>query len=170
MRVTKTGLCQHHPVAATVPINDKSLRFVTVTKRAIADPAAHSKQDPPVGTDSPARPVSCRWCGRSLPPPARTGRPPTFCRRSCRQRDFEARERARRHGLDEDELVVTRDALETLRDHLYVVRCAVDDVRRDLAGAPTKADYANAVHWLMVSLEPMLHQSMIGPDDRRAVH
>jgi hypothetical protein len=101
-------------------------------------------------------PERCRWCGRPMPEAAATGRPRQFCRRSCRQRDFEARERARRHGLDETDVIIAREALETLRDQLYVVRCAVDDVRRDLAGSPTKSEYATAVDWLLKSLEPVL--------------
>ena len=44
------------------------------------------------------------------------GRPRRFCKTSCRQRDYEARRRAKELGLGEDELIVARSELEYLRD------------------------------------------------------
>ena len=61
------------------------------------------------------------------------GRPRRFCQQSCRQRDYEARRRARELDLGDHELIVARDALDALRDELYVLACAVEDVERDLA-------------------------------------
>ena len=87
---------------------------------------------------------------------AGVGRPRKYCRRSCRQRDYEARQRAARHGLDEAEIVMTRAELERLRDQLYVLRCAVEDVERDLADDPTPADYREAVTWLVSNARPLL--------------
>jgi len=75
----------------------------------------------------------CRWCGRPLPDRARTGRPRVFCRQACRQREYQSRLRAQEAGLSEAELVVARAELDDLRDKLYVLECAVDDARRDLA-------------------------------------
>jgi hypothetical protein len=86
----------------------------------------------------------------------KTGRPRQFCRRSCRQRDFEARERAKAHGLDETELIMTRAELEDLRDKLFVLRCAVQDVERDLTASRTLTSYKDAVRWLIESAEPLL--------------
>jgi hypothetical protein len=93
-----------------------------------------------------------------MPASAKTGRPRRYCKRSCRQRDFEARERARAHGLDEADLIVTREALEQLRDQLYVVQCAVEDVRRDIGSSarPTLHEYEEAMAWLLDSLAPLL--------------
>jgi hypothetical protein len=90
-----------------------------------------------------------------LPPPAATGRPRRYCRAVCRQRDFEARQRAAEVGLTETELVITRGELETLHDQLYVLEAAVEDVERDLAGSPTKQDYADAVAWLLQAARPL---------------
>src|SRR5689334_2862906 len=81
--------------------------------------------------------VRCRWCRRVLPPAARTGRRRLYCRQACRQWDWVARQRARELELSETDLVVARSELDALRDDLYVLACAVDDVRRDLA-APGK--------------------------------
>jgi hypothetical protein len=110
----------------------------------------------------------CGWCGGLLPESAATGRPRRYCKRSCRQRDFEARERSKAHGLDEADLIVTREALETLRDQVFVVQCAVEDVRRDLAAVakPGVAEYQEAVAWLLGSLEPLLGQPILVPEQR----
>jgi hypothetical protein len=105
----------------------------------------------------------CGWCRGPLPESAATGRPRRYCKRSCRQRDFEARERSKAHGLDEADLIVTREALETLRDQVFVVQCAVNDVRRDL-GAETRPgafEYREAVDWLLGSLEPLLARPIL---------
>ena len=56
-----------------------------------------------------------------------------FCRQACRQREYQSRLRAQEAGLSEQELVVARTELDELRDKLYVLECAVDDARRDLA-------------------------------------
>ena len=61
------------------------------------------------------------------------GRPRVYCRRSCKQRDYEARRRADELGLGEQELVVTRGELEAVHDRLFVLACVVEDVERDLA-------------------------------------
>jgi len=107
---------------------------------------------PTEGADS----RKCQWCNRPLPPPAPTGRPRRFCRAVCRQRDFEARQRSADAGLAESELIVTRRALDELLDQLYVLEAAVEDVERDLRGAPTKQDYADAVQWLLQAARPLL--------------
>lgn len=73
----------------------------------------------------------------------------------CRQRDFESRRRAGEVGLTEAELVVARAELEELRDQLYVLEAAVEDVERDLAGSPTKQDYIDAVAWLLDAARPL---------------
>ena len=59
-------------------------------------------------------------------------------------------------GLTETELVVARRQLEELHDALYVLEAAVEDVERDLAGTPTKHDYADAVSWLLQAARPLV--------------
>jgi hypothetical protein len=90
-----------------------------------------------------------------LPRPARTGRPRRYCRAVCRQRDFEARQRAAEVGLTERDLVVARRRLDELHDQLYVLEAAIEDVERDLAGSPTKQDYADAMAWLLQAARPV---------------
>ncbi|HET9728907.1 MAG TPA: hypothetical protein VFR41_05765 [Acidimicrobiia bacterium] len=70
----------------------------------------------------------CAWCGRKLTPNSGAGRPKRYCRRSCRQRHYEAEQRARELGLGESELVVAREELESLRDRLFALSCALDEL------------------------------------------
>ena len=74
----------------------------------------------------------CRWCGRSYEATDGPGRPRLYCRRSCRQRDYESRRRATELGLGEHELIVTRQELNELRDRLFVLAETVKDVEHDL--------------------------------------
>jgi hypothetical protein len=61
-----------------------------------------------------------------------SGRPRLYCKRSCRQRDYESRRRAVELGLGEHELVVTREELESIRDRLFVLGHTLEDAERDL--------------------------------------
>jgi len=48
-----------------------------------------------------------------------------------------ARQRASELRLSEDELVLARREVEGLRDGLWLLRCAVDEARADLAAEPS---------------------------------
>jgi len=85
------------------------------------------------------------------------GRPRLYCRRSCRQRDYEARRRQQELGLAEGELVVARAQLDDLADRLYVLEAAVEDVERDLAEASQGSDYQEALAWLLDAARPLVH-------------
>ena len=98
----------------------------------------------------------CAWCGRTYEVTGGRGRPPRYCRRSCRQREYEANRRAKELGLSETELVVTRDELEQLRDALYVLEAAVQDVERDLEGADDPQEARRALDWLLTAARPLL--------------
>jgi len=98
----------------------------------------------------------CRWCARRFTVEPGPGRPREFCRRSCRQRDYEARQRAAEVGLSEHELVLTRQVVDDLRDRVYVLECAIEDVERDLGGAPTKAELREALDWLLDAARPVV--------------
>jgi len=83
-------------------------------------------------TLSAAPEARCRWCGRLYEAPAGPRRPRLYCRRSCRQRDYEARRRAGELGLGEDELIMSRQELNELRDRLFELAETVKDVEHDL--------------------------------------
>ncbi|HEX7521485.1 MAG TPA: hypothetical protein VF441_05430 [Acidimicrobiia bacterium] len=98
----------------------------------------------------------CRWCRRVFTAPDGPGRPREFCKRSCRQRDYEARRRAGERGLDETELVVARSELDELRDRIYVLECALEDVTRDLSGSPDAGEVREALDWLVQAARPVV--------------
>lgn len=101
--------------------------------------------------------VKCRWCGRPIEVSARPGRRREFCKPSCRQMDYTARRRAAELGLGETELVMARAELDQLRDALYVLEAAVEDVDRDLAAADGDPDeVGRALDWLLQAARPLL--------------
>ena len=97
----------------------------------------------------------CAWCRRALPERAQTGRPRRYCTESCRQMDYQARRRARELHLGDDELVVARRELDDLRDAVYVLSCAVEDVDRDLAGGASAPEVRTALDWLLAAARPL---------------
>jgi hypothetical protein len=103
----------------------------------------------------------CRWCRRAFAANSGPGRPREFCRQSCRQRDYEARQTAVERGLDESQLIVTRSELDELRDKLYVLECAVEDVDRDLVVSSEPHELREALQWLLGAARPL-----IAPTDR----
>ena len=51
-----------------------------------------------------------------------------------------------RRGIRADEVLLSRRSWERLRDALYRLEAAAEDVARDLgAGRPTRADYVEAI-------------------------
>jgi hypothetical protein len=60
------------------------------------------------------------------------GRPRKYCRRSHRQRAYEARLLAERMGLDGGEALVSATALRAVNDRIYILETALSDVERDL--------------------------------------
>ena len=61
-------------------------------------------------------------------------------------------------ALGDQELIVTRHALDRLRDELYVLACAVEDVERDLAageGEPGVTELQEALSWLLEAARPL---------------
>lgn len=83
------------------------------------------------------------------------GRPRRYCRQGCRQQAHLARKLAGAHGLGDDDVIVGREALEELQGLLYCLQAAIEDVDRDLAGSPTKTDYADAIRWLLENARPL---------------
>jgi hypothetical protein len=89
------------------------------------------------------------------------GRKKEFCSQKCRQWDWVARQRATELALSENELVVTRDELDTLKDQIYVLHCAVIDARADLAaGRHTKDSLLEMVNWLLEAADPVAAASL----------
>lgn len=88
----------------------------------------------------------CEWCGAEFAAPGGPGRPARYCRRSHRQRAYEARRLAGERGINPEEVLLSRRTWEALRDALYRLEAASEDVAMDLmAGRPTKAEYVEAL-------------------------
>jgi hypothetical protein len=65
--------------------------------------------------------------------------------------------RAAEVGLSDNELVMARTELEQLRDALYVLEAAVEDVDRDLAAVGEDPDEVRrALDWLLQAARPLL--------------
>jgi hypothetical protein len=90
---------------------------------------------------------------------AGAGRPRRYCRRSCRQRDFEARHRARELGLAESDLVVARQAMDRLDDLLFVLGCAIADVDGDVELDSSPEQLRRSLDWLLEAARPLLGAS-----------
>lgn len=104
----------------------------------------------------PGQQGRCRWCRRTFEHVSGPGRPRAFCRRSCRQRDYEARVRAKELGLGDAELVIARRRLDELHDALAMLESAIEDVDRDLADAPDDAaETARSLQWLLEAARPL---------------
>src|SRR4029453_5853341 len=98
----------------------------------------------------------CGWCRRVLPERTGPGRPQVFCRQACRQAAYVAGRRGDELGLSETELVVARQELDELRDKLYVLEAAVEDVERDLAEADGEQDLGEAIEWILAAARPLI--------------
>lgn len=104
----------------------------------------------------------CAWCGGAIPDSGGPGRPRRYCRRSHRQRAFEARRLGSARGLAQGEAVIATKTLASLRDRLYVLETALEDGAGDLCGSPTpdemRAAYdmlaSAAVQVLEIPIEP----------------
>ena len=101
-------------------------------------------------------PRACRWCGRPVLPRSGPGRPPEYCRRSHRQRDYESRQRAAELGLSETEIVLTRAGINNLHDQIYMLECAIADVEKDLADDDSAESVRRCLAWLLEASRPLV--------------
>lgn len=117
---------------------------------------------PQVGQSSaPQNRIQCAWC-RIPVHQATTGRPRKYCSQACRQWDWVTRQRSAELRLSEEELVVTRAALDDLKDRIYVLACAVEDVEDDLRPDvdPTMRDFRKALQWLLEAARPLVREPL----------
>jgi hypothetical protein len=127
-----------------------SLRVVGARVGGLGRSAVRPERDEP--TQHTPR---CQWCGRTFAPHAGPGRPRRFCRAGCRQQAYLARRLASAHGLGDDDLVVSREALEELQGRLYCLQAALQDVDRDLSVSAEPHDLADALSWLVENARPL---------------
>lgn len=100
--------------------------------------------------------MRCEWCGGEFDATRGPGRPARYCRRSHRQRAYEARRQATERGIRPDEVLISRRTWGQLRDALYRLEAASEDVAMDLmAGRPTKAEYITALGHLSAAVRDL---------------
>ena len=87
----------------------------------------------------------CAWCGERFEVPAGPGRRPKYCRRSHRQRAYEARQVAVDRGLAAGEVLVSIETWHRLRDAIYVAETTAADAVQDLMDAHTSDDLVSIV-------------------------
>lgn len=58
--------------------------------------------------------------------------------------------------------MVTRAALNELKDRIYVLSCAVEDVEQDLDPDldPTMRDFRKALEWLLEAARPLVREPL----------
>lgn len=106
----------------------------------------------------------CAWCRQPIARSDGPGRPKKFCSQKCRQWDWVSRQRAAELELSENELVVARTELDELKDLVYVLQCAVQDVRTDIAsGRQTQQSLRELLDWLLDAAEPVTTASLGRP-------
>ena len=86
----------------------------------------------------------CRWCASVIAAPVGPGRPRRFCKRSHRQRHYEARKLAAAQGIAGDEVLLGRDQFDAWRDQLYRLEAALEDAEQDLGDKPGLREYTEA--------------------------
>lgn len=75
-----------------------------------------------------------------------------------------SRQRAAELALSETELVVARAELDNLKDLIFVLQCAVSDVKSDLASSRhTQASLRELAEWLLEAAEPVTTASFGNP-------
>lgn len=110
--------------------------------------------------------AKCRWCRHTIATRQGRGRPREFCSQACRQWDWVARQRAAELQLAEDELVVTRSELNEVRDRIFVLACAIDDVASDVDKKPmTLEAMRESLKWLIDAARPVTDTHIGGRGD-----
>lgn len=105
----------------------------------------------------------CHWCGRRFNQSPGPGRPRKYCRPSHRQRAYEARALARTHSLSQDQVLMSTERMDAIRDLLFRIEAAMDDVDTDLGSDDSVAGTRQALWHLYracaevrtISLEPL---------------
>ena len=82
----------------------------------------------PTHTSDSRAPV-CQWCGRELGEQQGRGRKRKYCGPSCKQRAYEQRNSVSNSGIAEGSVVLRPERVDEIRDELYELRCAAEDIQ-----------------------------------------
>lgn len=94
------------------------------------------------------RSAACGWCGREVVSEG-PGRNRKYCRRSCRQRAYEARAALAGTSLAPDSVVLTAAEADALGERMFEVRCAAEDVQTAVAEGATVDELADLAERLV---------------------
>ena len=94
------------------------------------------------------KPATCGWCGREVPANP-TGRRRKYCNQSCRQRAYEQRAKLKGADLPEDAVVVPPGKVDLLRDQLFELRCAAEDIATAVDGGEDAASISQLTSELL---------------------
>ena len=98
----------------------------------------------------------CRWCGAAFVVSPSSGRPRKYCKRSHRQRHYEAKQMADRRGLAKGELLVDAARMDELRDTIFAFEAACEDVETDLDIDESPDALRAAVSDLLAAARPLI--------------
>lgn len=77
-----------------------------------------------------ARPDAvCVWCGKPITLNTGRGRKRKYCSSSCKQRAYEQRQLLAGTEVDVESVILSKQRVAEIRDQLYALRCAAEDVR-----------------------------------------
>lgn len=98
----------------------------------------------------------CLWCGERFALAGGPGRKPKYCRRSHRQRAYEARQFAVDRGLADGEVLVSTDTWHRLRDAIYVAETASADAAVDLIEADAEDELVAIISSLRAAIDGVI--------------
>ena len=110
----------------------------------------------------------CRWCGEAFAIHPGSGRPRKYCKRSHRQRHYEAKRLEDSRGLGPDELLIEAFKIDDLRDRIFAFEAACEDVETDLELDESPAAHKAAVADLLAAARPILEIRIEPKADSRA--
>lgn len=90
------------------------------------------------------------------------GRPRRFCRPSHRQRAYEARRLATLHHLGPDDVLLARTTFDRVRDLLFRIEAALQDVDGDLASGADPDEYRAAL-WHLYQAAAGVREAALEP-------
>lgn len=84
----------------------------------------------------------CAWCGKEIPVNRGRGRKRKYCGPSCKQRAYEQRTMLAGTAVEDDAVILNRNKVAEIRDRLYALRCAAEDIRTASAEGASADDLA----------------------------
>ncbi|WP_297190591.1 hypothetical protein [uncultured Corynebacterium sp.] len=91
---------------------------------------------------------TCAWCGKSIEAGTR-GRRRKYCSQACRQRAYEQRNNLANTNIPIEAVVLTPEQAEQLKDQLFEVRCAAEDIREAIKDGASAEEISELIDELV---------------------